>query len=138
MVETAGWRYIGMDYETAKSCANAMRSALTFQVAPWEYGYYFNAQDLLEFGWHKGNATPTLESDVRIEQRSGCMYDVVINAKLTTENYSKNSRATDTSSRQMAGALQSIAGWNSAVTLTGKHFDAASANNIRLVTAPTN
>lgn len=137
MVETAGWKYIGMNYATAKTCANAMRNLLTFQIPPWEYGYYMR-NNQLQFGWHSGTSTPTLESDVRIQQRSGCMYDVIINAKCTTQNYTKAANATSTGSRPLANILSSVAGWNSTVTLTGKHFDAASANNIRIVSAPTN
>lgn len=138
MVETAGWKYIGMDYTTAKTCANAMRSALTFAVAPWEYGYYMK-NNALQFGWHAGSTTPTLESDVRVQQRNGgCMYDVIISARCTTENYTKEASAISTGSRPLYSQLQHIAGWNSTVTLTGTHFDAASARNIRIVSAPTN
>jgi hypothetical protein len=139
MVETAGWKYIGMDYATAKSCANAMRSALTFTTYPWEYGYYMTPQtSALQFGWHKSSYVPTLESDVAVRQRSGCMYDVVVNARATTENYSLGSVALDIGSRPLADQLQSIAGWNSSVSLTGEHFDAAGSGNIRVVSAPTN
>ena len=35
--ERAGFKYVGMDYATAKSCANAMKSGLTFLKYVWEW-----------------------------------------------------------------------------------------------------
>lgn len=136
MEERASFKYIGMKYDTAKSCANAMRSALTFQTYQWEYGAYLSGNYLL-YGWHKGIATPTLESEVRLEHNAGSMYDVVVNAKCTTTNYDKAGRALQTGSTPLATAVASLPGWSATHTLSGEHFDAASANNITLVVAPT-
>ena len=134
--ERAGFKYIGMNYTTAKNCANAMRSLLTFQTYEWEYGAYLSSDHLL-YGWHKGNMTPTLESEIRLEHNAGCMYDVVVNAKCTTINYDKAGRAVQTGSTPLATAVASLPGWSSTHTLSGEHFDAASANNITLIVAPT-
>ena len=51
------------------------------------------------------------------------MYDVVVNAKYVSTNYSKDANATSIGSRPLANRLGSIPGWNGTVTLTGKHFD---------------
>jgi len=122
MEETAGFKYIGMDYATAKACANSMRSSLTMPVYEWGFGWYIE-NNIFQYGWHKNYTTPTLESEIRIEQRSGCMYDVVVNAKYVSTNYSKSANATSIGSRPLANRLSSIPGWNSTVPLTGKHFD---------------
>lgn len=136
MDETAGFKYIGMDYATAKSCAAYLRTALTCLNYDWEFGWYIQ-NNTFQYGWHKSIATPMLESEIRIEQRSGCMYDVVVNAKYTSTNYSSSPNALDTGTRPLYDSISSLPGWSSAVTLTGHHFDAASASNISLVTAPT-
>lgn len=136
MEETAGFSYIGMDYTTAKSCANYLRNLLTISVYEWEFGWYIE-NDIFQYGWHKSYATPTLDSQVSVQQRSGCMYDVVVNAKCVSTNYSTASNAVSTSSRPLYNAISGIPGWSSTVTLHGHHFDAASASNISLVVAPT-
>lgn len=136
MEETAGFKYIGMDYATAKSCANYLRSKLTISIYEWQFGWYID-NNIFQYGWYKSYSTPTLDSEVRIEQRSGCMYDVVVDAKCISTNYSTSSNATSTSSRPLYTAVSSIPGWSSTITLHGKHFDAASASNISLVVAPT-
>lgn len=136
MEETAGFKYIGMDYATAKACSNSLRSSLTLPVYEWEFGWYIE-NNIFQYGWHKSYSTPTLESEIRVEQRSGCMYDVVVNAKCVSTNYSTASNATSIGSRPLYSAVSSLPGWSSTVTLTGHHFDAASADNISLVLAPT-
>lgn len=136
MEERASFRYIGMDYSTAKNCANTMRSSMTFLTYPWEFGEYLSGTHLL-YGWHKGTPTPTLESEVRLEHRAGSMYDVVVNAKCTTVNYDKAGRALATGSRPLADEVAHVPGWSTANQLSGVHFDAASASNITLLVAPT-
>ena len=136
MDETAGFKYIGMDYATAKACAAYLKTQLTCLVYAWEFGWYIE-NNLFQYGWFKSYSTPTLASEIRVEQRSGCMYDVVVNARCTSTNYTTNSAAVDTSTRPLYNSISSLPGWSSAVTLTGHHFDAASASNISLVTAPT-
>ena len=136
MEEIAGFKYIGMDYATAKACANSLRSSLTLPVYEWEFGWYIE-NNIFQYGWYKSYSTPTLESEIRVEQRSGCMYDVVVNAKCVSTNYTTNAAAVDTSTRPLYNSISSLPGWSSAVILTGHHFDAASASNISLVLAPT-
>lgn len=136
MEETAGFKYIGMDYATAKACSNSLRSSLTLPVYEWEFGWYIE-NNIFQYGWHTSYSTPTLESEIRVEQRSGCMYDVVVNAKCVSTNYSTAANATSIGSRPLYSAVSSIPGWSSTITLHGRHFDAASASNISLVVAPT-
>lgn len=136
MEERAGFKYIGMNYSAAKNCANDMRSLLTFQTHTWEYGAYLSNDSLL-YGWHKGSMTPTLESEIRLEHNAGSMYDVVVNAKCTSINYDKAGNALNTGSRQLAGAVSNVDGWNSTHQLSGEHFDTASGDNITLIVAPT-
>lgn len=116
--ERTGFKYVGMDYGTAKSCADAMRSVLTFQKPTWLFGEYLSSvggAKVMLYGWHKGIATPTLESEVRLEHNAGSMYDVVVNAHCTTEDYSNAGLATTTTSRPLADNLRSIPGYYSVV-----------------------
>lgn len=137
MEETAGFSYIGMNYATAKNCANYLRNLLTQQIYVWEFGWYIE-NDIFQYGWHKSYATPTLDSDIRIEQRNGgCMYDVVVNARCVSTNYSTAANATSTGSRPLYDSIANLPGWSSNPTLHGEHFNAASADNISLIVAPT-
>lgn len=135
--ETASFKYIGMDYSTAKDCADAMRSLFTFTSYPWVYSEYLSG-DYLLYGWHKGTGTPTLESEISLEKHdNGCMYDVVVNAKCTTINYDKGANALDLNDRPLANAIDDVPGWDSTHQLSGHHFDAAGSSNIALLVAPT-
>ena len=135
--ETAGFKYVGMDYATAKSCANHLRSVLTLNVYEWAFGWHEENGNKV-YGWYKNYATPTLESEVSLQQRNGgCMYDVVVNAKFTSLQYSSTPDATDINSKPLHDVLVNLAGWSSAVPLSGVHFNAASADNISLIVAPT-
>lgn len=116
--ERTSFKYVGMDYDTAKSCANTMRNVLAFQKSPWLFGEYLSSVNnvpVMLYGWHKGIATPTLESEVRLEHNAGCMYDVVVNAHCTTEDYSNTGLATTITSRPLADNLRSIPGYYSIV-----------------------
>lgn len=136
--EVASFRYIGMTYSAAQACATAMRSRFTFNQPRWDYGFYVEDNELL-FGWHKGTSTPVLESEVRLEKQGNSrMYSVVVNAKCTTENYDKGGRALDLSVRPLQTALSGLPGFTSSTTLHGEHFDAAGADNISILVAPTN
>lgn len=137
-VETASWRYIGMDYATAMSCANSMRNTLTHSKYVWEFGVYVK-NGVVKNGWYKAASMPTLESDVAIVKNGiGDMYDVVVQAQMTSDEYDKNPNINITGSRPLAGVLGHVAGWNNSVTPTnGKYFNAASADNISLVSSPT-
>ena len=66
-VESAEFKYVGMDYDTAKTCANAMRSGLTFSSYVWEWGtHYDSTTGAIELGWYQSASTPTIESNVAI------------------------------------------------------------------------
>ena len=88
-----------------------MRSALTIISYPWAFGEYIENGVLL-YGWHKGTGTPTMESEVRLEKRSGCMYDVVVNAKCTTINYDKQNNALNINNKPLYAVVSGLAGWN--------------------------
>lgn len=111
MEERAGFKYIGMDYDTAQSCANSLRTSLTITSYPWACGKYLYNGNLL-YGWHKGTGTPTIESEVRVEKHAGCMYDVVVNAKCTTTNYDKHSNALNITNRPLYTVVSGLAGWS--------------------------
>ena len=138
MEETAGFKYIGMDYATAKSCAAYLRAKFTISVYDWQFGWSEGTGGVYVYGWYKNYATPTLDSEISIEQRNGgCMYDVVVMARCTSLNYTTSADATQSSSHPLLTALATIPGWSSNPTLSGVHFNAASADNITLMVAPT-
>lgn len=87
--ETARWRWVGMNYDTAQNCANAVRNALTFEKYTWQFGTYLSGTTLL-YGYYKDKAAPVLESDVAVVKNgNGSMYDVVVDACLNYENFTK-------------------------------------------------
>lgn len=53
-----------------------------------------------------------MESEVRLEKRSGCMYDVVVNAKCTTINYDKQNNALNINNKPLYAVVSGLAGWN--------------------------
>lgn len=135
--ESIRFKYIGMDYDTAQDCANAMRSLLIYQKSPWVYGVYLSGDNML-YGWHQGTGTPTLDSEIALQKNgTGCMYDVVVEGRTNYENYTANSFTTLTSYRPLGSVLNSIPGYTSNPVLSGEHFDSAGADNITLVNAPT-
>lgn len=137
MEESVRFKYIGMSYDTAKTCANDMRGRFTYQKKAWCYGDYIEDGNWL-IGWHSKYNTPTLDSNITIQKHgNGCMYDVVVDAHATIENYTRGGYAALTGSRPIADTLAYIPGFNDNPTLDGQHFDAAGADNIVLVNAPT-
>ena len=134
--ESLRFKYIGMDYQTACDCADSLRTKLTYTKYPWLFGAYLSGQNML-YGWHKGVGTPTLDSSVVVQKHgSGCMYDVVVDARAETENYTESGDPVD-GSAPLADKLNSIAGYGNSPVLSGEHFDSAGADNIVIVNAPT-
>lgn len=137
MEESIRFKYIGMDYDSAQECAQAMRTDFTYTKYPWLFGDYISAGNWL-YGWHKGVGTPTLESNITVQKRgSGCMYDVVVDGHTTLDNYTIGGYAALTNSRHIGDLLNSLPGYTSTHTLSGHHFDSAGADNITIVNAPT-
>lgn len=138
VVETAAWKYVGMDYATAQSCASQMRLRLSHMKYEWQYGIYLD-NGVVKLGWYRGLSTPTMESEVTIVKNgNGAMYDVYVNAKMTNDVYADNPSMNLTGSRPLADELEYLAGWNTSVTPTnGQYFTSASADNISLVSAPS-
>lgn len=133
--ESLRFKYIGMDYQTAQNCAAALRQTLTYTKYPWLFGAYLSGDNML-YGWHMGVGTPTLDSSVVVQKHgSGCMYDVVVDARAETENYLQNGSSGESS--PLGDKLGQIAGYNSSYQLSGAHFDAAGGDNITIVNAPT-
>ena len=134
--ESLRFKYVGMDYETAQDCADALRDSLTYTKYPWQFGAYLSGQTML-YGWHRGVGTPTLDSSVTVQKHgTGCMYDVVVDARAETENYTAGGDPVG-GGAPLAGKLNGIAGYSASHVLSGAHFDAAGAGNIVLVNAPT-
>lgn len=51
-IEEASFSYVGMDYATAKGCAEAMRSRFTYNnYQPWVYEDYIKDSKFVR-GWH--------------------------------------------------------------------------------------
>lgn len=136
--ETAQWKYVGMDYTTAKDCENALLTDLTFNIPVWEYGAYISNGQVL-YGYHTGNVAPQLFSSVTIEKCGNCdMYNVIVNARVTSETYSKNSDLYSSLATYLKTYLNSLTGWSNYPSgWTGRQQTAASANNIVLIQAPT-
>lgn len=137
--ETARWRYVGMDYSTAKSCADGLRTALTFSKQVWGFGSYLSGTTLL-YGYYSQQNAPQLESDVALEKNgNGEMYDVVVDAKATNDYYSSSSHVSLPGTAQLANYLNTVQGWNTYKSgwSNGKSISAASANNLVIVVAPT-
>lgn len=136
--ETAKWKYVGMDYSTAKSCELALLSGLTFSIPTWEYGAYINDSNLL-FGYHTGSSAPQLNSRVVIEKCGNCdMYNVVVDANVISETYSKNPNLYSSLSTYLKSYLNSLTGWGSYPSgWNGQQQTSASSNNIVLIQAPT-
>lgn len=125
-----------MSYQAAQNCAAAMRQTLTYTKYPWLYGAYLSGQDML-YGWYKGVGTPTLDSSVTVQKHgTGCMYDVVVDARAEYENYTTDGDPTGSDS-PLGNKLNSIAGYSASPQLSGEYFDAAGADNIVMVNAPT-
>ncbi len=139
-IEEASFSYVGMDYSTAKSCGDAMRTKFTYNnYQPWVYKDYLEGSKFTR-GWHQTSAyLPQLESTVNLFKRgNGSMYDVKVNARLRLEKYSLNNYPS-MSDRPLYNSLTSLAGWNSDTGgwSEGKAISAAGADNIALVTAPS-
>ena len=65
------------------------------------------------------------------------MYEVVVNAKCTTENYTDDGNALNLNNKPLYGIVSNLAGWNDTPQLDGVNFSAAGSDNISLVVAPT-
>lgn len=68
------YSYVGMDLATANACAEAMIAKYTraFYISSWN-------GDTGQFEVVYGGSVPMAE--VAVQQRAGCMYDVVINVR---------------------------------------------------------
>lgn len=143
--ETASFKYVGMSYSAAQDCADEIRSTLTINRYPWTFGSYLSSvssglstTNYMLYGWHKGTSTPVCESEIKLQKHgNGCMYDVVVNARCTTENYDTSSNVLDINNKPLLNIVNSLPGWSEDCQLSGKHFDAASISNITIVVAPT-
>ena len=138
-IERAQWKWIGMDYTTAQSCANQTRLLLTVPKSTWEWGVYMD-NGVVKLGWYSAATTPTLESSVSIvKSGNGDMYDVYVQAQVTGDIYGQTPNLNiHGSTRPLANILQQVAGWRVSVTPTnGKYFTSASADNIVLVSSPS-
>ena len=138
-VETAGWKYVGMDYTTAQSCANAMRQLLTYFAYEWEYGIHLENGSVV-LGWYKTSAsTYVMDSDVAVvKDDEGGLFTVEVQAHMSNVGYSKTLGINVAVSRPLADVLHSLDGWNTSTNPTnGRYFSSASASNIRIVNAPS-
>ena len=65
------YRYVGMDYSTAVSCANAMIAKYTrnYTEATWDDDSYI---------YHNDNKGTKCMADIGIQKREGCMYEVTV------------------------------------------------------------
>lgn len=137
--ETARWRYVGMDDATAQSCANSMRAALTFSVPVWEYGaYVLNNQ--LYYGYHVGSSEPQLNSNVTVlKHGDGELYYVDVDARVNSEEYSRNPNLYSNLSTRLKTFLGSLTGWSTYPSgwTNGVSKSAAGADNIVLIQAPS-
>ena len=136
--ETAAWKWVGMDYDTAMDCADYARNLLTYTNWVWEYGAHVE-NGAVVVGWFKWVYSPQLDSSIQVVKHgNGDLYDVEVNAKVITDDYSLTPNGTNvTGSRILASTLPHIDGWNLSPTPNGKYFTSASADNIVLVAAPT-
>ena len=137
--ETARFKYIGMDYTTAKSCELSLLNGLTFNVPTWEYGPYLSDGKFL-FGYHSGNSAPQLHSNVVIEKCDNTdMYNVVVDAKVDSEAFSNSPNLFGSLGTRLKAYLNSLSGWRTYPSgwSNGKQQNAASANNIVLLRPPT-
>lgn len=64
------------------------------------------------------------------------MYDVIVDARAETENYVTRGDPVGNGA-PLGNKLNSIAGYGNSPVLSGEHFDAAGADNIVIVNAPT-
>lgn len=139
--ERAGFKYVGMDYDTAQTCANAMKTGLTHQSYVWEWGTHWDSTtSTIELGWYKAASTPTFESNVNIVKTGqGGLYDVVVEARSTQKSYSTSVDGNNvTGSRPLYGFVTRLAGWSDSSTPSnGKYNTSASASNIVLISAPS-
>lgn len=139
-IEEASFSYVGMDYATAKSCGEAMRTKFTYNsYRPWIYEDYLSGSMFIR-GWHQTSAyLPQLESTVNLVKRGdGSMYDVKVNARLRLEKYQLNSYPV-MNDRPLYNSLTSLDGWTSdtGAWSEGKAILSAGVDNIALVTAPS-
>lgn len=86
---TARYSYVGMDLETALSCADAMRSQFTRQKQVWEYGLT-KVGDSFRFKWENKGTGTVLEAEVCVEPMGGRMWQVSVNADCTDEKFVTN------------------------------------------------
>jgi len=103
----------------------------------WEYGPHLENGDLV-VGWYVGATTPKLESDVQIQKTgSGSLYDVVISAKMTQEQYSATPGINITGTRPLADLLPYVSGFYDSENPKGKYYTSAGSENIDIVSGPT-
>lgn len=105
----------------------------------WGYGTYLSANTLL-YGYYAERMEPQLHSDVTVVKNgNGAMYDVVVDARVEQEEYSKNGLPSIRSSMPLRSFLYSLNGWSTYPSgwSNGKAMSAATAANIVLEKAPT-
>ena len=137
--ETARWKYVGMDYTTAQSCVSTLKTALTFTTSVWDYGFYVDNGTLL-YGYHVDKTAPNLESNITIVKCGDCdMYNVVVDARVKTEYYSKTAGLYSQKQTPLANYLGTLNGWNTYPSgwSNGTSQSSASEDNIVLVQAPS-
>lgn len=138
-VETAKWRWVGMDYDTAMTCANSTRAALTFNKNTWDFGTHLvNGQ--LAWGYYLGDNPPALMSDVTVEKQGDAeLYNVVVNAKHENETYNDNFVSSITAGTPLKSYLNNLDGWRTYQSGWSNGFaqTAAGADNIVLIAAPS-
>lgn len=137
--EAARWKYVGMDYDTAKSCANAMRAGLTFSIPVWDYGQYVDNGQLL-YGYHVGSSEPQLASNVAVQKEgNGALYFVEVDARVTSEAFSRNPNMYSSLSTRLKTYLGNLTGWSTYPSgwSNGISQPSASASNMVLVQAPS-
>ena len=138
MHESCRFKYVGMDFDTAQDCADAMRSRFQYTKPTWQYGLYVEGGDIL-YGWHQGAQLPSMDTNVTVQKHgTGCMYDVLVDAQAEIETYTRGGYADAAGTRPVHDALTAVPGWSDAEPLSnGVHFNAAGADNITLVNSPS-
>lgn len=89
---SATYSYVGMDYETASACAQAMISKFTRSKTIWEYGVdqERTTEGVFYFGWHEKTSGTVQEAQITLSHDEGRMYSVRVQAQTTDEKYLKN------------------------------------------------
>ena len=85
---SARYAYVGMTYDAATTCAEAMRQKWTRNKLIWEYNLTVNqTTKTFSFEWQSRGQGTVLDTEISLEYVGGSMWQVVVSASTTDDKY---------------------------------------------------